>query len=252
MLQPEGNTHASIQSQSTRSIVIRKTQQQQQQQQHADKTRLLLRGIGVALVVGVDDSSRGGARDGLAVLAGLQWLGDEVVAQPLEALRGDLQAGGEEGLSAGSVAGALPAGAGALRRVHVEKVLLAVLSDAQRGGDVAHQRLGVLAEVGEAGVDLLEALVAQRVDLCEVGAETLEVGRVDDGFGVVGVDFVCDGEGLGGVGVLADVGDGLGDEGVRGEVLCSVRHGTCEVYGVEGGGLTAKKRELGTSPLTVA
>lgn len=81
--------------------------------------------------------------------------------------------------------------------------------------------LGVLADEGEAGVELAEALLAEGVGAGEVGGDIGvgggEVG--EEGLCETGVACVGDFEGLGAVGVGLEASDGVGDDGVGGEVL---------------------------------
>lgn len=91
----------------------------------------------------------------------------------------------------------------------------------RRVAERAPDLLGVLADDGEAGVDLGEALVAEGVGAGQVG------GDVGVGCGEVGEEGLCEAgvacvgvfEGLGAVGIGFEEGDGVGDDGVGGEVL---------------------------------
>lgn len=112
-----------------------------------------------------------------------------------------------------------------LRPINPKDVVLHIARKAHRvpGGvvDRPADLLGVLADDGEAGVDLAQACVAEGVGAGEVG------GHVGVGGGEVGEEGLCEAvvafvgvvEGFGTVGVCFEEGDGVGDERVGGEVL---------------------------------
>ena len=173
---------------------------------HERGISLLLRSFRIALV----------SRRRRPVLARMLRLRNKVITQPLEALRRDFEPRRNNRFAPRYIP--LPSGPATLRLIQVHDALLAIARDAQRGRNVREQRRGILAEVREARVDAVQALVAQGIGFGEVRAQTLQVGAVYDWFGAV-VGFVSQCEGFGAVGGVADVGEGLGDDGVGGEVL---------------------------------
>lgn len=87
--------------------------------------------------------------------------------------------------------------------------------------DDAADFLGILADDGEPRVDLAQTLVTEGVGAGQVGRDIAvgsgEVGQ--DGLGQAGVAVVGVFEGLGAIGVALEEADGVGDDGVGGEVL---------------------------------
>lgn len=152
-------------------------------------------------------------------------------------LLGLLQPGGEVGQRLSrqhqarrdqSLAGshdAIPATLLVFGAVDLEQMLLDIAGDTDRvpGGvvDGAADLLGVFTDDGEARVNLGQTLVAQSVGAGHVGRDitvrSREVGEDWLGEAVVGLVAVLDG--LGAVGVALEEGDGVGDDGVRGEML---------------------------------
>jgi hypothetical protein len=147
----------------------------------------------------------------------------EESANPSQRLLRQNQAGSDSSLSRSedTIAAALLV----LRAIHIEEVVLHVAgdTDGQRGPviDGATQFLGVLLDDREAVIDLSQALVTERVGTGQVGSE-IAVGRGEvgqHGFGKTVVALVGEFKGLGSVGVSLVVGDGVGDDGVGGEML---------------------------------
>lgn len=92
---------------------------------------------------------------------------------------------------------------------------------ARRVVERAPDLLGILADDGEAGVDFGQALIAEGVGSRQVRAH-VGVGRGEvgeDGLCETGVACVGEFEGFGAVGVGFETSDGVGNDGVGGEVL---------------------------------
>lgn len=112
-----------------------------------------------------------------------------------------------------------------LRAVDLEEILLDVASytDREPSGvvDGAADLLSIFTDDGEARVDLAQALVAQSIGAgqvrCDIAVGSGEVGQ--DWLGEAGVGVVAELDGLGAVGVALEEGDGVGDDGVGGEML---------------------------------
>lgn len=127
--------------------------------------------------------------------------------------------------------------------IDLEEVLLDVASHADRESgsvvDGATDLLGVFTDDGEARVDLGQTLVTQSIGAgqvrCDIAVRSGEVGQ--NGLGDAGVGVVAELEGLGAVGVALEEGDGVGDDGVGGEMLererrCKNRYtGNIEIMG---------------------
>jgi hypothetical protein len=111
------------------------------------------------------------------------------------------------------------------RAIDIEEVLLDVAghTDGKSGGvvDSAADLLGIFADDGEARVDLGQTLVTQSIGAgqvrCDIAVRGGEVRQ--DGLGDAGVGVVAELEGLGAVGIALEEGDGVGDDGVGGEML---------------------------------
>lgn len=188
-----------------------------QDRQDRDKQASLLRSRSLSVLL------LRGARSirGAILLSGL---GHENGTEPLQPLGRRLQARSHDGLAAGDVS--ISSGPSALHLVRVHQMLPAVAHQPERALHVrrnpaAVDGVGLFLDDGEPAIDAVQALVAQRVDFCEVGRERLEVA--EHGFCEFGVALVGSVEGHLAVAGAAEGGDGLGDDGVGGEVLQTER-----------------------------
>lgn len=144
---------------------------------------------------------------------------------PRQRLLRDNQASRDNRLSGGkdAIATALLV----FRSIGVEEVVLDIACDAHRVAsgvvDSTADLLGIFSDDGEASIDLAQTLVTESIGTSKVRCNIVvgrgEVGQ--DGLGQAGVALVGELDGLGTVWVALEDGDGVGDDGVRGEVLVS-------------------------------